>query len=170
MAVRCTLLHIWIKHWQIYCEGTWYKEKKLHDDMFSSQSPLSTFSSRIKFAYYSGKIDIEVRRDLDIIRSIRNDFAHHPESMSFDTQSVRDRYNNLKHIFNLEGRPRSKYTGAVCALLAKIHVGIIHAAPVDEKPFTTDMEKVRSEVQEHFETLQTALKVLTSPKNLDADG
>lgn len=65
--------------------------KSLERDVLKGGSPLSTFSARIKMAYYIGLISEEMRKKLDIIRDVRNDFAHHPVTISFEEQSVRDR-------------------------------------------------------------------------------
>lgn len=58
-------------------------------------APLGTFSARIIAALGLGLIDENEFRDLQIIRAIRNDFAHKIE-VSFETPSIRDRCANLK--------------------------------------------------------------------------
>src|SRR4051794_30171075 len=57
--------------------------KKIETDLFEGTAPLASFSSRIKMAYYLGLISQPCRRDLDIIRGIRNDFAHKLDADSF---------------------------------------------------------------------------------------
>lgn len=95
--------------------------RKMEEELFTGQAPLSTFSSRIKLAYYLGKIAPSERKDLDTIRSIRNEFAHHAELLSFDDQSIRDRCNNLTHNWREKGAPaRTKFTAAIAALLVRI--------------------------------------------------
>jgi hypothetical protein len=46
------------------------------DNLFDQDRPLGTFSSRIALAYRLGLIDRDVERALQLIRRIRNDFAH----------------------------------------------------------------------------------------------
>jgi hypothetical protein len=73
------------------------KEKNtLHQRMFSHQGPLGTFSARINLGFMLKIYDEQAWRDLDVIRDIRNDFAHTTGIGSFDTASVRNRCANLK--------------------------------------------------------------------------
>jgi DNA-binding MltR family transcriptional regulator len=66
------------------------------DELFKHPGALSGFSARIRMAYCLGLIGPDLRHNLDIVRDIRNDFAHDIEHTSFDTDSVRDRCSNLK--------------------------------------------------------------------------
>lgn len=52
---------------------------------------LTTFASKINMAYGLGLLPEVARRDLDLVRQVRNDFAHHPSELSFDSPSIRDR-------------------------------------------------------------------------------
>jgi DNA-binding MltR family transcriptional regulator len=53
--------------------------------------PLSGFSARIEVAYAFGLLPADLRQDLDLIRRIRNDFAHQVTLASFTLPGVRDR-------------------------------------------------------------------------------
>jgi len=139
------------------------ENKKIEEDLFKSQGPLSTFSARIKFAYYLGKISPSERRDLDVIRAIRNDFAHHAEEMTFDIQSVRDRCTNLVHQWHeASARPRGKFTAAVSGLLASIHAETFKAVALTEKkdiPIPEEMkQKIRLEAQTKVEAICRAIQ------------
>jgi hypothetical protein len=46
-------------------------------------------------AYCLGLIGPHIRDDLDIVRGIRNDFAHGHREITFDEASIRDRCLNL---------------------------------------------------------------------------
>lgn len=59
-------------------------------------APLGTFSSKINAASALGLCNEGVTNSLNTIRSIRNDFAHTWEPLSFSEQSIRDKVNNLK--------------------------------------------------------------------------
>lgn len=97
------------------------QHRKLDEELFVGQNPLSSFSSRIKLAYYLGKIAPSERKDLDTIRSIRNEFAHHANLLSFEDQSIRDRCNNLAHNWReKEASARTKFNATVSALLIRI--------------------------------------------------
>lgn len=60
-------------------------------DLLRSDGPLGNFAVRIKIAYLLGLISEPIRQDLDLIRAIRNDFAHVRERISFTDQRIKDR-------------------------------------------------------------------------------
>lgn len=76
-------------------------KETLHKRLFRHNGPLSTFSARIDMAFALYLIGEKTRHDLDIIRGIRNDFAHDLEvgspdkGLTFLSQPVADRCNNL---------------------------------------------------------------------------
>ena len=60
------------------------------------EAPLSTFSSRTKLAYCLGLLTKDEYDDLNMIRKIRNEFAHKLHNLSFDDQKVVEWCNSLK--------------------------------------------------------------------------
>jgi len=69
------------------------------DELFSGAfAPLGSLSSKIAISYRLGLISSNVRKSLDFIRKIRNDFAHTSHEIDFKTQSIHDR---IREIFNL---------------------------------------------------------------------
>lgn len=56
---------------------------KLLEPLFEGFGPLSTFSSKIRISYAIDLLQDWVASDLDVIRSIRNEFAHNLELTSF---------------------------------------------------------------------------------------
>lgn len=56
--------------------------------IFGGNGPLSTISSRIDLAYALGLLSKEMRRDLHLVRKIRNDFAHTSEKINFESERV----------------------------------------------------------------------------------
>lgn len=107
----------------------------LKDDLFGRRAALAAFSSRIKAAYYLGKITVDQMKDLDRVRDIRNDFAHRATSLDFNDQSIRDRCRNFHSLWLLDLdklSPRQMFTFSVASLLAKIHAMILDAKPIDE--------------------------------------
>lgn len=104
----------------LYC--SLIQDSKIESDLFEGNSPLSTFSSRIKLAYYLGKISAVEKRDLDLIRKIRNDFAHVATPISFDTTAIKNRCKELSFSYHEKShRPRGHFTAACLGLLAQIH-------------------------------------------------
>jgi DNA-binding MltR family transcriptional regulator len=65
------------------------------DDIFGKNGFLGTFSSRIKLSYRLGLISEDEYRDLEVIRRIRNTFAHELLNASFDNQSISSKCDNL---------------------------------------------------------------------------
>jgi hypothetical protein len=65
------------------------KDPKVADDLFAPMAPLANFAQRIAIAYAFGLIPEILYRDFDIIRRIRNHFAHHPMDASFSVPEVR---------------------------------------------------------------------------------
>jgi DNA-binding MltR family transcriptional regulator len=95
--------------------------KNVEKDLFEGTAPLASFSSRIKLAYYLGKLSPSMRRDLDLIRKIRNDFAHSAENLTFETEKVANRCKELQYTYHdKKQRPRGHFTAAVCGILATI--------------------------------------------------
>jgi hypothetical protein len=65
------------------------------DEFFESQGPASTFSNRIILAFRLGLIDKLFAKSLNLIRRIRNDFAHEPTKSTLETGGYRDRVRSL---------------------------------------------------------------------------
>ena len=59
-------------------------------------APLGTFSARITACYVLSLISENEHHDLNLVRRIRNDFAHDIHT-SFETQSIIDRCRELRH-------------------------------------------------------------------------
>jgi DNA-binding MltR family transcriptional regulator len=59
------------------------------DELFDNAfAPLASFSARAKLCFALGLIPKNLLNDLDIIRDIRNHFAHHPADTSFENPEV----------------------------------------------------------------------------------
>jgi hypothetical protein len=64
------------------------RDQEVADALFSPMGPLSSFSQRIAIAYAFGLIPKQRYRDFELIRKIRNHFAHHPMDTTFATAEV----------------------------------------------------------------------------------
>ncbi len=140
-------------------------DKKIEKDLFEGTAPLSAFSARIKMAYYLGKISKECRADLDTIRGIRNDFAHHAKIVSFEDQSIADRCRNLQFSYHeKKTRPRAHFTAAACGILAMVQKTALQStAPgvkADDRPSEAEKEKARKEAMEAVKKLEEKLTKL----------
>jgi DNA-binding MltR family transcriptional regulator len=67
-------------------------------------SPIGSFSSRIDLCYQLGLISGVMQRDLHIVRKLRNDFAHNPFDLSFESESVKNRIKELDDVANYKER------------------------------------------------------------------
>lgn len=76
-------------------------KKSLHQDdqtireMFDGTGPLAAFSTKIKMAFLIGILSKRACGNLRYIRRIRNEFAHRPSGMTYDTQPICDLALNL---------------------------------------------------------------------------
>jgi hypothetical protein len=58
------------------------------DDLFGPTKPLSSFSAKINIAHAMGLFGPKTKADLDLLRDIRNAFAHARISISFKTPEI----------------------------------------------------------------------------------
>jgi hypothetical protein len=58
--------------------------------MFAGQGPLRSFGSKISLVYALGIANEELSRDMDLIRKVRNHFAHNLWEAKFDSSPVRE--------------------------------------------------------------------------------
>jgi DNA-binding MltR family transcriptional regulator len=65
--------------------------QKTVDKMLDDPGPLSSFGVRIELAFLLGLITSRERRMLNLIRKIRNDFAHSTDRVSFSQSPIKDR-------------------------------------------------------------------------------
>ena len=83
-ALLCSLLD----HYLLPTPGT-------EDDLLDGDSPLGSFSARIKICYRLGLIDAHFAKLLHIFRRLRNAFAHDITSSSLSDGAARDRVMSL---------------------------------------------------------------------------
>ncbi len=73
--------------------GSMLKDDKVVEELLDGDS--FTFSTRIDLCYSLGLISVLERRDLHLIRRVRNDFAHSRKPVSFEDPGTRDRCRSL---------------------------------------------------------------------------
>jgi DNA-binding MltR family transcriptional regulator len=110
------------------------KVYELLGDVDGSEAPLSNFSARIKTAYCLGLITKKEYDDLNLIRKIRNKFAHRLHGYSFDHKEIIDWCNSLKTpIMFKEAMPellksyRDRYVFTVSMLVNDLGIKILSA-------------------------------------------
>jgi DNA-binding MltR family transcriptional regulator len=125
-------------------EATFLENKKISKVLFDYNGPLSNFSSKIDIAYMMGLISDLARRDLHILRKIRNDFAHRHEKFDFEQTKISDRCNELQHLNTLfETDSRGKFTNSMMGIAAEIHVAIYTAKRIKPKKGSDPSEAVK---------------------------
>ncbi len=107
------------------------------DNLFDPDRPLGTFSSKISLAFRLSLIDSEFEHALQMIRKIRNDFAHSTQKLSLSEArekdrvrdlirvvgKVGDRFHQLREILSHRGSPELvEFSVAVCVLLVSLIV------------------------------------------------
>ena len=75
------------------------KDKKR---LFEFNGPLRTFSSRIDMAFYLGLFGKKAKRDLHIMRKIRNEFAYRYEPLTLNFTTIKNKENKKKWTFLME--------------------------------------------------------------------
>lgn len=75
--------------------GNGDRHRRIVDALLQPDGPLGSFASRIKLAYLLGIITVSLYSDLEIMRKIRNSFAHGRQTVRFSDQSIKDRCRSL---------------------------------------------------------------------------
>ena len=137
-------------------------DEKVARTFMRPDGPLGSFSARIDCAYLLGRISPTIRRELHLIRKIRNDFGHKSEPITFDYPPVASRCNELQYsVGSRESNNRDYFTSSVCACLAAIHVSEKATKKpeirTDSLPTEEDKKNINSMVANAFEIIGTDL-------------
>jgi DNA-binding MltR family transcriptional regulator len=131
-----------------------FVEAKEVEQLFDSNGPLCTFSSRIKVAFALGLLCEQHVRDLNLMRRIRNEFAHNASPLTFDEPSIANKCRELRsHIRSAKDRPRSIFTNTFANILAFIHTQMFvasHAAIPADLPPNAALRQQIQDLQERF--------------------
>ena len=76
-------------------ENHFINDKLANQEIFDKNGSLSSFYAKIQIAYCLGLISKEIRHDLNMIRKIRNNFAHEMFELSFEDKGIIDLCNKL---------------------------------------------------------------------------
>ena len=137
-------------------------DKDVIDELLRPLSPLGSFSGRIEMCYALGLLASQTRRDLHLIRKIRNDFGHVAKILTFAEPAISARCRELRHsVHEAEASPRAKFTNSVLGICGAVH-GCISTAVHSEVPSDFDMEEVQRGVLEFVRSV-TAETIGKSP-------
>jgi DNA-binding MltR family transcriptional regulator len=102
-----------------------------HDQLFIGTGPLATFSAKIRLGYALGIYGRKTRHDLDVVREIRNAFAHAQKVITFENQEIA----NLCSGFHcLQGTSFQKTQSARIRFIAAIKILVLHLARKGDVP------------------------------------
>lgn len=73
-----------------------HKNKKIDEKLFQPSGPLGAFATKIRLGYLIGMYGYTALGDFEIVKDIRNRFAHRWEINSFGDQQIKDWTNNFK--------------------------------------------------------------------------
>ena len=104
--------------------------KEVEKRLFSGTGSFSTFSSRVDTCYALGQIGEKEYRDLNLIRKIRNEFAHTEGELTFESHSIKSRCSEFNLVKEAEtdhpslvhhfSKPRDKFQILVFSLCLTI--------------------------------------------------
>lgn len=137
--------------------------ERVTKEVFAHNGSLGSFSSRINFAYLLGLISNTTRGNLNILRKIRNDFAHIASSISFKTPAISSRCNELRGLgLSKILEPRSKFTRCMMNTLASISTSLSKASHIEEQQDVYESKKDELEKELDDELKFLSLFILSS--------
>lgn len=122
---------------------------KLQKEMLHHSGPLGTFSSQIDMACLLGLVGPAMRRELHLIRQIRNDFGHTARRISFGEPSIASRCREMRFTcLDNDAEPRHLFTNAVFGVAAVIAVARVRTTHFGEALDKVPDEKTKKEHSE----------------------
>lgn len=116
------------------------EDGKVVEEIFGgAMAPLHGFSAKTKMAYYLGLISRDECGNIDLIRGIRNKFAHKIHGLSFEDQGIKEACRKLKFdksandFFELN-TPRHVFVLAVATLLSNLATRSVNRCKVYRGP------------------------------------
>jgi len=105
------------------------------------------------------------------VRAIRNEFAHHPEYITFDEPSVADRCRELTYTWHEKNeRPRAHYAATVSGIVAIVHASIAHAVSPSEATHTPIDDELRKRINAQADAALQSLKTDGNKPPENGDG
>lgn len=96
------------------------------DDLLEGfNAPLGTFAARIKLCYALGLLTDAQFKDLELVRKIRNEFAHTWDECTFAAEKIKAWVDALNPLRALRHAPKShedKFRSSVFAILIEVEV------------------------------------------------
>ena len=98
------------------------ENKKSYERLFENNGALATFSSKIDLAFLLGLIPKNIFDDLQLLRKIRNDFAHNASLITFESTPIKERCFTFSVLVKtmLRKHPRTYFIRAMTVILTYI--------------------------------------------------
>jgi len=128
-------------------QKSFVNDKKIYNEILDHSAPLGSFSARIDLAYLLGLISKKSRRDLHLIRKVRNAFGHSSQKLTFADRAIAARCKELYHVGVDTAKPRAKFSRVVMGVLAIIHSQIYLLKPIKARE-EVDMTKWKKAFEE----------------------
>jgi len=126
------------------------KEKKISEGLFKPHQPFAEFSSKIEVAYALGLIGKAVHQNLNLVRKIRNEFAHVADPIGFEHPPIKSRCSELTlHTLESDAKPRKIFIRTITGILSVIHVETICSS----QPSIKKESMMKPEFKENFKKL-----------------
>jgi DNA-binding MltR family transcriptional regulator len=136
-------------------------DAKAADELLEDRGGLGSFAFRIDACVCLGLLPRFVCADLNIVRKIRNDFAHGSAAITFDVPKIKQRVENLK----LRPPPRRNLNArALFNLAAMVLLAVIDNAIEGAKHASCPRDPDIARLQEQIE--QTRVRVLAATKRV----
>lgn len=117
------------------------------DELLEGDSPLGTFSSRAMICHRLGLIDDELYRAINLVRRIRNSFAHELSGVSLETGAHRDRIRELvapmkehrsfqwllNDVYKRDDGPSKDFRAAVALIALRLEGAFYTQSPIYER-------------------------------------
>lgn len=134
------------------------------DELFDGPTaPISTFSAKVQLSQRLGLISTRLARDLNLVRKMRNEFAHNVHGSSLDSGKIKDYLTTLiassriaerhgKYRKNFPAGVRGDFLATVGAILFRVQTLVespLQAQPIlpmeDEWVYTFDFSEEKEE-------------------------
>lgn len=110
--------------------------EKAKEALFDFNGPLGFFSSKIKTSAALGLIPQEIQVALDLIRKLRNDFAHLHEPLDFESSAIKQRVLSLlPTLMTPQQSTRECFIMKIQSIAATLHLCIAHTFPRAAPPY-----------------------------------
>jgi|ERR1035438_1272613 DNA-binding MltR family transcriptional regulator len=126
------------------------------DELLRAAGPFGTFSTRIDVCFALGLLPPMARRDLHLIRKIRNDFGHTAKPLTFDEAAISARCKELYYATANKPSARGKFTNAALGVCAIIHVATRDAVRKEAGKDVVITDKFKAQLKEFTEALIAA--------------